>query len=81
MPHFFFQVLDDVFPRVRVGVSLATLQDAYVYAINHAGACVAARPDLLRDGEAIHVEVADVEGQPLFVVTTYAMETVNTVLA
>jgi len=36
---------------------------------------------MLRDGEAVYVEVADVEGQPLFVITTYAMEATNSVLA
>jgi len=81
MPHFFFRALDDSPPQDRIGVSLPTLQAAYLYAVNYAGARVAARSELPLDGEPVHVEVTDVEGQPLFVVTTCAMEARNLVLS
>jgi len=78
MPHFFFGPVDGSQPRE--GASLRTLQDAYVYAIRLAATYAENRPDLLASDTPVHVEVTDVEGQPVFVVTACATAMTNLVL-
>jgi hypothetical protein len=80
VPHFRFNLLEGSDARDGKTISLPTLQSAYCYAMKYAGDCIDARPELLRDGQAVHVEVGDIDGNTLFVVTASVTEMTNTVL-
>ncbi|HMI19768.1 MAG TPA: hypothetical protein VK533_09505 [Sphingomonas sp.] len=70
---YFFHTKDGSTHRDSVGVELPDKAAARVEAIRHAGVLMADEPEVLWDGQELHVEVSDEHGLQLFDVVCYVM--------
>ena len=70
---YFFDTVDGVRERDSVGTELKDHHAARMNAIKLTGRILASQPDYLIQGQNFHMEVASPEGELLFTIVTYAI--------